>query len=351
MPLISMHLFLSAGAIRPVQSRRLRESSAWAEPTTTPSAHHPCRAHYPHALRGGGPAQHGDPGGSCRRRSQGTPPLHPTHPHQGGGGDGWASANQQHPLQLFRWVIRWPTGWTLFFCCSQSVVLVRRTKKMLYQANTIHTYTGGRDVLFYSVVLWKRTTVSFCFSQSVLLVRLEPKMCYTKITQSTPIQEDRMSVLFCSIMEKEGEGCFLTMAVWRWTSRSEHQTHGWKVVGLNPCRSSGRISFSRVSFLCRLLFRYLFHRVTTVARKRSQSFCRWKCRWQITAKHLTYVALHEMTWCMVVWCTQNAPRWQQFHVAPAMSALLTTPLQCIFKNTLWKASHSCRITCQCSVWE
>ena len=109
--------------------------------------------------------------------------------------------------------------------------------------------------------------------------------------------------------------------------------------------------FSRVSFLCWLLFRYLFHRVTTVARKRSQSFCRWKCRWQITAKHPTYVALHEMTWCMVVWCTQNAPRWQQFHVAPAMSALLTTPLQCIFKNTLWKASHSYRITCQCSVWE
>ena len=31
-----------------------------------------------------------------------------------------------------------------------------------------------------------------------------------------------------------------------------------------------------------------------------------------------YVALHEVTWCMVVWCTQNAPRRQQFHVAPAM---------------------------------
>ena len=100
-----------------------------------------------------------------------------------------------------------------FFCDSQSVVLVRQTKDMLYQANTIHTYTGGRDVLFYSVVFWKTITVSFCFSQSVLLVRLEPKICYTKITQSTPIQEDRMSVLFCSIMEKEGEGCFLTMAV------------------------------------------------------------------------------------------------------------------------------------------
>ena len=24
---------------------------------------------------------------------------------------------------------------------------------------------------------------------------------------------------------------------------------------------------------------------------------------------------------VVVWCTQNAPRWQQFHVAPAMPAL------------------------------
>ena len=36
---------------------------------------------------------------------------------------------------------------------------------------------------------------------------------------------------------------------------------------------------------------------------------------------LTYLALHEVTWCMVVWCTQNAPRRQQFHVAPAMPAL------------------------------
>ena len=37
--------------------------------------------------------------------------------------------------------------------------------------------------------------------------------------------------------------------------------------------------------------------------------------------HLTYVTLHEVIWCMVVWCTQNAPRWQQFHVAPAMPSL------------------------------
>ena len=59
----------------------------------------------------------------------------------------------------------------------------------------------------------------------------------------------------------------------------------WKVVGLNPCRSGGRIFLSRVDFLCWLLFRYPFHpRVTAVAHKRSRSFCQ-KCRWQVTAKH------------------------------------------------------------------
>ena len=44
-----------------------------------------------------------------------------------------------------------------------------------------------------------------------------------------------------------------------------------------------------------------------VARKRSRSFCRW----QVIAKHaytLTYMPLHEVTWCMVVWCTQNLRR-------------------------------------------
>ena len=65
----------------------------------------------------------------------------------------------------------------------------------------------------------------------------------------------------------------------------ERRTRDRKVVGLNPCWSSGRIFFSRLNFLCWLLFRYLFHpRVTAVARKRPQSFCQ-KCRWQVTAKH------------------------------------------------------------------
>ena len=65
----------------------------------------------------------------------------------------------------------------------------------------------------------------------------------------------------------------------------EHRTCDWKVAGSNPCWNSGRILFSRVDFLCWLLFRYPFHpRVTTVARKKSRSFCQ-KCRWQVTAKH------------------------------------------------------------------
>ena len=65
----------------------------------------------------------------------------------------------------------------------------------------------------------------------------------------------------------------------------ERRTRDWKVVGSNPCWSGGRIFFSKVDFLCWLLFRYPFHpRVTAVTRKRSQSFCQ-KCRWQVTAKH------------------------------------------------------------------
>ena len=66
----------------------------------------------------------------------------------------------------------------------------------------------------------------------------------------------------------------------------EHRTRDWKVAGSNPCWNGGRIFFSRVDFLCWLLFRYPFHpRVTAVARKKSRSFCQKRCRWQVTAKH------------------------------------------------------------------
>ena len=65
----------------------------------------------------------------------------------------------------------------------------------------------------------------------------------------------------------------------------ERRTRDWKVAGSNPCWNGGIIFFSRVHFLCWLLFRYPIHPpVTTVARKKSRSFCQ-KCRWQVTAKH------------------------------------------------------------------
>ena len=41
----------------------------------------------------------------------------------------------------------------------------------------------------------------------------------------------------------------------------ERRIRDQKVVGSNPCRSGGRIFFSRVNFLCWLLFRYPVHPV------------------------------------------------------------------------------------------
>ena len=77
----------------------------------------------------------------------------------------------------------------------------------------------------------------------------------------------------------------------------EHQAHDWKVVGSSPHRSGGRILFPRVSFLCWLLFRCLFHPcVTSVAHKGSQLFCP-KSRWQVTPEHTCTLcmALNEAT--------------------------------------------------------
>ena len=85
------------------------------------------------------------------------------------------------------------------------------------------------------------------------------------------------------------------------------------------------IFFSRVDFLCWLLFQYPFHPCgTAVARKRSRSF--WeKCRWQVVVKHAYIPYVCGFAWsdmehgCMVY--IELAPTQLQFHVAPAMSAL------------------------------
>ena len=81
---------------------------------------------------------------------------------------------------------------------------------------------------------------------------------------------------FTNILVSQGAG----IAQWL-----ERRTRDRKVTGSNPFWSGGRIFFSRVNFLCWLLFRYPFHpRVTAVARKRPRSFCQ-KRSWQVTAKH------------------------------------------------------------------
>ena len=116
----------------------------------------------------------------------------------------------------------------------------------------------------------------------------------------------------------------------------EHQTCDWKVTGSNPNRSSGRLFFSRVNFLCWLLFRCLFHHhATTVACKKSQSFCR-KCRWQVTAKHVCTLCML-FAWsdmvhsCMVYTeCAETAP----VSCGTCCVSTVSTPLQWIFKSLL-----------------
>ena len=128
-------------------------------------------------------------------------------------------------------------------------------------------------------------------------------------------------------------------------SSVECWTCDWKVAGLNPCRNSRRIFFSRVNFLCWLLFRYPFHpHVTAVARKRSRSFCQ-KCRWQVTAKHAHGAQLY--LYDVHRTCARGSSfMWHQYFA-------VSTPLRWIFKNTLQKASHSCRTICEQSqfAWE
>ena len=136
----------------------------------------------------------------------------------------------------------------------------------------------------------------------------------------------------------------------QWLKR---RTRDWKVAGSNPCWSGGRIFFSRVDFLCWLLFRYPFHpRVTAVARKRSRSFCQ-KCRWQVTAKHAYTLRM----WLCLKWhgawlygvhrtCAETAA----VSCGTSHVSAVSTPLRWIFKKKkkkkCYKASHSCRTTCE-----
>ena len=120
----------------------------------------------------------------------------------------------------------------------------------------------------------------------------------------------------------------------------ERQTRDWKVANSNPCRSSRRIFFSRVNFLCRLLFQYPFHPcVTAVARKKSQSFCQ-KCRLQVTAKHAYTLRM----WLCMMWhgawlygvhrtCADTAA----VSCGTSHASAASTPLRWIFKKRAIKS--------------
>ena len=120
----------------------------------------------------------------------------------------------------------------------------------------------------------------------------------------------------------------------------ERRTRDRKVAGSNPCWRGGRIFFSRVNFLCWLLFRYPFHpRVTAVARKRPRSICQ-KRRWQVTAKHAYTLCM----WLCMKWhgawlygVRRTRRDWLSLAAdscGTSHASAVSTPLRWIFKNAL-----------------
>ena len=68
--------------------------------------------------------------------------------------------------------------------------------------------------------------------------------------------------------------------------------------------------------------------------------------------HLMSVALHEMTWCMAVWCTQNLHldgnsfMWHQPCQRCKYTTLVDIQKRAKKKKKKKNAIHSCRITCE-----
>ena len=114
---------------------------------------------------------------------------------------------------------------------------------------------------------------------------------------------------------------------------SHHLRRIWggdsSVVRAPDSRLKGRgIFFSRVDFLCWLLFRY----------KRSRSFCQ-KCRWQVTAKHAYTLRM----WLCMKWhgawlygvhrtCAEMAA----VSCGTSHASAVSTPLRWILKKTRYK---------------
>ena len=101
------------------------------------------------------------------------------------------------------------------------------------------------------------------------------------------------------------------------------EPHSWlKGRGFESLQERREIFFSRVNFLCWLSFLYPFHPRVTGVKDHGHSAKSAGGRLQLNT-HTPYVcgfAWSDMVHgCMVY--TELAPRWLQFHVAPAMPAL------------------------------
>ena len=96
-----------------------------------------------------------------------------------------------------------------------------------------------------------------------------------------------------------------------------------------PAGAAGEFSSPESTFCADSYFgiRSVSH-VTALARKRPRSFCRQKRRWQVTAKYAyslrIHLALHEVTWFMVVHRTRRD--------GSSHASAVITPLRWIFKK-------------------
>ena len=138
-------------------------------------------------------------------------------------------------------------------------------------------------------------------------------------------------------------GCCVLVTLHMWGAGIaqwlERRTRDRKVAGSNPCWSGGRIFFSRVNFLCWLLFRYPFHpRVTAVACKRPQSSCQ-KHRLQLNT-HTPYVCGFAWTdtvhGCMVYTERAETDSLAADSSGTSHASAVSTPLWWIYSKTHYK---------------
>ena len=116
------------------------------------------------------------------------------------------------------------------------------TRPTVSQSPCVPVHSCHRINFYHAIqVSLCTTTRSTVWSVSQSHCVLRPTVCYIPISLCT--QAHHMAW-------QQGVG----IAQWL-----EHQTPDWKVTGSSPCSCGGRIFFSRVNFLCWLLFQYLFH--------------------------------------------------------------------------------------------